>query len=322
MAVEMARLFDDGTTRRALTIIGLTSAQNIRDVVGLRGIDMAVVQTDVVERARADKSHPDPASGFSYIAPLWNEEFHLLARSNIQAVTDLANRRIEIGAFDSASNATATRLFGLMKLPFTAVNDTLDVALEKLRHGDVDAVAIVAAKPAIAPQGISQQDGLHLLSIPPEKAIMDAYKPAVLDADDYPSLISKDDPVPTIAVGTVLIAANLAPASERYRNLEAFTATFFDGFSMLREPGHEPNWRDVNPQADVPGLTRFPAAQRWIDRNKAVSQGGPEDSQSVFSKFIDARQQALGGAAISEQDKQALFKDFQRWQAASNPSPQ
>ncbi len=322
MAVEMAGLFDDGTTRRALPIIGLTSGQNVRDVVSLRGVDMAIVQTDVIERARADKSHPDPASGFTYIAPLWNEEFHLLARSNIQAVTDLANRRIEIGAFDSASNATASRLFGLMNLPFTAVNDSLEVALAKLAHGDVDAVAIVAAKPALVPQAISQQDGFHLLSIPPEKAITDAYKPAVLDADDYPSLISKTDPVQTVAVGTVLLAANLAPNSERYKTLEAYCAVLFNDYDALRAPGHEPKWREVDLQADVPGLTRFPAAQSWIDRNRAASRSGPKDTQSVFSQFIDARQQALGGATLSDQDKQVLFQQFQRWQAASNPSPQ
>ena len=322
MAVEMAALFDDGTTRRALPIIGLTSGQNVRDVTGLRGIDMAIVQTDVIDRARADKSHPDPASGFTYIAPLWNEEFHLLARSNIQAVTDLANRRIEIGSVDAASNATASRLFGLMKLPFTAVTDSLEIALGKLAHGDVDAVAIVAAKPALVPEAISQQNGFHLLSIPPEKAIIDAYKPAVLDAGDYPSLISKTDPVQTIAVGTVLIAANLAPNSERYKSLEAFSAALFDDYDALRAPGHEPKWRDVDLQGEVPGLTRFPAAQSWIDRNRAASRTGPKDTQAVFSQFIDARQQALGGAAISDQDKQALFHQFQRWQAANSPSPQ
>ena len=326
MAIEMAKLFDDGTTRRALAIAGLTSGQDVRDVTSLRGVDMAVVETDVLERLRADK--PQPATGFTYIAPLWNEEFLLLARSNIDAVTSLANRRIEVGASDSGTSATATRLFGLMKLPFTAVNDSLDVALAKLARGEVDAVALVAAKPVLVPPAISQAGGFHLLSIPPEKAITDVYKGAVLDASDYPTLIAKNDPVQTISVGTVLIAANFAPNSERYNNLEEFTAVLFNGCDILRTPGHQPGWRDVNLGADVPGLTRFAAAQMWVDRQKSASQSDGQDPKSLFSQFVEFQKHAPDGAPVSDQSKQALFEQFrqfqqfQQWQAAKRSATQ
>ena len=289
-------------------------------MMGLRGVDMAVVQSDVLERARTDKSRP--ATGFSYIAPLWNEQFLLLARSNINAVTDLANRRVEVGLNDSGTNATMTRLFGLMNLPITPVNDSLDIALVKLLRGEVDAVALVAAKPVLVPPAISLQGGFHLLSIPPEKGITDVYKPAVLEASDYPSLIQKNDAVPTIAVGTVLIAANFPPNTDRYRNLEAFTNALFDGFDTLRAPGHAAGWAEVNLQADVPGLTRFPPAQSWIDHKANPSRNGPQDTKLLFSQFIEFRQHALGGTAISDQDKQALFEQFQHWQAAKGSSPQ
>ncbi len=324
MTEDLARLYDDGSTRRVLPIIGKAAGQNLRDLLSLRGIDMAVLPTDVILRAQAqkDKAQPDITTSFTYAAPLWKEEFHLLARSDIQAVTDLANRAIDVGPSDSASSVTAERLFGLMKLPFKPVNDSADLAIDKLQHGDVDAVVIVAAKPSRLLQSLTMQ-GWHLLSIPPEQAVTDAYGTAALDFGDYPALISKSDPVQTIAVQTVLAVANLAPASDRAKNVAAFVTAFLDGGHTLLEPGHAATWREVDVTASVPGLTRYSVAQAWIDRSKAASQPSPQNVRALFSRFIDSRQQLLGGPVLSDQDKQALFEQFQHWQSTENrPPPQ
>jgi hypothetical protein len=34
----------------------------------------------------------------------------------------------------------------------------------------------------------------------------------------------------------------------------------------------------------------------------------------MFSRFVDERRQAIGGGAMSQQDKDALFQQFQSWQ--------
>ena len=320
LADDLARLYDDGSTRRALPIIGKTAGQNLRDLLSLRGIDMAVLPTDVILQAqnRANKAQPDLVTSFTYAAPLWQEEFHLLARSDIQTVTDLANRPVDVGPPDSLSSITAARLFGLMKLPFQPVTDRPDLALEELAHGNVDAVAIVAAKPSGLLQALSLPQGWHFLSIPPEKAVTDAYSTAALEASDYPGLIPKNEPVQTISVQTVLAVANLAPASERYKSVAAFVTALLDGAHMLLDPGHQLKWREVDMTATVPGLTRFAAAQAWIDRAKAASQSAPQDMKTSFSRFIDSRQQVLGGLALSDGDKQALFEQFEHWRAVAN----
>src|ERR1700712_987350 len=52
MAEELASLYDDGATRRALPVVGKNATQNLRDLIQLRGIDIAILQMDVLEAAR------------------------------------------------------------------------------------------------------------------------------------------------------------------------------------------------------------------------------------------------------------------------------
>ena len=322
MADELSRLYDDGTTRRALTIIGKSAGQNLRDLESLRGIDMAILPIDLFMRPDATKLLPDSASNFTYAAPLWKEELHVLARSDVQTIIDLTNKQIDVGPPDSVSDVTAERLFRLLKLPYQPVRDRPELALEKLRRKEVDAVVIVAAKPSQLLQTLVVPQGWHLLSIPPEKAVSDAYAMAALDADDYPGLVPKSDPVQTIAVQMILAVANLNPTTARYRSTAAFVTAMLDGIHSLQESGHSPKWKDVDVTATVAGLARFPVAQAWVDRTKAASPLALQDAQSLFSRYIDSRQQVLGGPPISDQEKQTLFEEFQRWQATETRLPQ
>jgi len=49
IAAEMANVLDDGDNLRVLPIIGRGSAQNIRDLLFLRGVDIGIVQMDARE---------------------------------------------------------------------------------------------------------------------------------------------------------------------------------------------------------------------------------------------------------------------------------
>jgi hypothetical protein len=40
----------------------------------------------------------------------------------------------------------------------------------------------------------------------------------------------------------------------------------------------------------------------------------PEMLRKMFSRFVDERRQAIGGTAMTQQDKDALFQQFQSWQ--------
>lgn len=318
---DLASIFDDGATRRLLPVIGRNALQNYADLTLLRGIDMAFLQADVIEGLRQQRGQAGVETTFTYIAKLYNEEFHLLARDGLNTVADLAKRKVNVDVAGSGTVITAERLFQVLGVQVEATHDRQEVALEKLRRGEIDAMAFVAGKPASLFLGRGQYDGLHFVAIPSSPAIPAIYAAASLTAADYPGLIKADAPVATIAVGTLLAAANLVPDSDRNRAVNGFVEIFFTQFATLLEPGHHPKWQETDLAADMPGWKRFPAAQQWLDKNKAPPKPLPQDTKALFSRFLDTRQQAIGAAPSSDERRQELFDEYQKWQASQGQNP-
>jgi uncharacterized protein len=315
IAEDLANIIDDGATRRVLPVVGKGSLQNLGDLKLLRGIDLAILQTDVLDYARQANYFPGIETWVSYITKLYNEEFHLLARREVKGVGDLVNQKVNVDLRGAGTAITASRLFDLLKIAVTPTYDDQVVALERLRKGEIAAVAFVAGKPAPLFRDLYGEEGLHFLAIPLNPAVTAAYVPTRLTASDYPGLVQWDQPVDTVAVGTVLAAANLQYGSERYRNLVNFVDAFFTGFQSLLDPGHHPKWHEVNLMAELPGWRRFPPAEQWLQRNAPVAAApNLQDLKGIFSRFIDERQRATGGAPLSQQEKDQLFGQFEQWQ--------
>jgi TRAP-type uncharacterized transport system substrate-binding protein len=315
IAEDIANVVDDGATRRVLPVVGKGALQNITDLKLLRGIDMAILQVDVLDYVKQQNMFPGIEYWANYITKLYNEEFHLLARQNIKSIADLANQKVNVDLRGAGTEVTAARLFQLLKIPVATTNDEQEVALDKLRKGEIAALAFVSGKPAPFFQAVNGKDGLHFLAIPLDPAVTAAYVPTRLTAADYPALVPQDQTIDTVAVGAVLMAANLQVGTERYRNLVNFVDTFFTGFQSLLDPGHHPKWREVNITAELPGWRRFQPAEQWLQRNTQVAAApNLQDLRAIFSRFIDERQQASGGGALSPEQKNELFGQFELWQ--------
>src|SRR5260221_10520697 len=166
IAEDLANLVDDGATRRVVPVVGKGSLQNLLDLKYLRGIDMAILQTDALDYARERQLLPGLESAFTYIARLYNEEFHLLAGPEIKSIADLANRKVNFDLRGSGTAITASRLFDQLKVPVTVINDSEEVALEKLRKGEIAALAFVAGKPAPLFARLRGEEGLHFVAVP------------------------------------------------------------------------------------------------------------------------------------------------------------
>lgn len=314
VAEDLANVIDDGATRRVLPVVGKGGLANITDLELLHGIDLAILQDDVMNYARQQNLVPG-IEAMPYIAKLYNEEFHLLARADIKAVADLSNQKVNVDLRGSGTEITTTRLFGLLNIPIIMTNDDPGVALDKLRRGEIAALAVVSGSPAPIFRALIGENNLHFLALPLNPAVTAAYVPARLTADDYPALIQYNRPIDTVAVGAVLVAANLQPASDRYRNVVNFVDAFFTGFQSLLAPGHNPKWHQVNIAAELPGWRRFQPAADWLQRN-APSAGQPSEQalKAIFARFVDERRQAAGGVPLSQQQKDDLFTQFERWQ--------
>jgi TRAP-type uncharacterized transport system substrate-binding protein len=317
MAADIADLLNDGATRRVVPVIGEGSLQNLSDLEALRGIDAAIVQTDVLDYARQQRL-ARALSRLTYIARLYNEEFHLLAGPGIRTIRDLAGKRVNFDAQGSGTGVTAARIFAALGVAVAPTNDPASRALAQLERGQIAALAFVSAKPAPIFRDLGHSTGLHFLAIPAQPALLSAYAPTRLTAQDYPGLIAPDQPIDTLAVGTALVAADLRIGSERYRNLVNFVDAFFTQFQSLLGPGYQAKWHEVNLSADLPGWMRFPPAQQWLQRNAPAAVARttlPANIEVMFERFLDERLRA-SGAQMSPRQKAALFTQFRRWQAS------
>jgi TRAP transporter TAXI family solute receptor len=314
IAEDLANVLDDGATRRIVPMVGKGSLQNLMDLKVLRGIDVAIVQADVLDYAKAQRNPPG-VDQVPYIAKLYNEEFHLLARADVKSIEDLAGKKVSFGLQGDGTNFTGARLFDLLKIKVSPVNVDQATALEKLRSGEIAALAYVAGKPAPLFLEVRQQDRLHFLAIPLKPEIASAYIPARLSAEDYPSAITADGAVDTVAVGAVMVAANLIPDSERNRNVASFVDAFFTQFPKLLEEGHHPKWNEVNLAAELPGWRRYGPADSWIKRNGGAPVAVNEQQmREIFARFLDERTRSNGGQSLTAQQKDELFDQFKKWQ--------
>jgi hypothetical protein len=311
MAQDLAGVLDDGATRRLLPVVGHGAVENLVDLKALRGVDMTIVQTDILDYAR-QHDLPRLENSITYVAKLHTEELHVLAPAAIGRVDDLADKKVE---FVGGAKVTGPAVVDMLQLKVEPQFDDYPLAIEKLNAGEVAALVYVAAKPTALFEAM-RGDGLHFLAIPFAQALANAYVPARLTADDYPRLVAADAPVDTVAVGMVLVVANLTPNTERYRAVANFVDAFFTLLPRLQEASRHPKWSEVNVATELSGWKRFPPADAWLKRNVVAAAPAMDETEmrEIFARFLDERAKAAGGQTLAADQKSLLFDQFKRWQ--------
>jgi TRAP-type uncharacterized transport system substrate-binding protein len=307
-ADELAKVLDDGDNLRILPIVSYGAASNLEDLLFLRGVDVAVTQSDVFEYFRRERNTPNLQNRVHYILRLPIAELHVLARTDIRSIEDLRGKKVNFGPAGSGSSLTGTIVFQRLGLEVEQVLIDQQSALQKLRSGEVAALVRVVGKPVGFFSNIPPNSGLHLLKIPFTKNFSDYYTLGELEAKDYPSLIPEGQKLDTIAVPAVLAVFNWQPGSDRYRRVERFTEQLFTKWAKFHEASRHPKWRDVNLAATVPGWTRFSVAERMLERVRSAPVVAREEEAGNFRTFLSRR-----GAALSRTDREALFQEFLKW---------
>jgi uncharacterized protein len=309
IASDLAAVLDDGDRLRVIAMIGKGSVGNISDIMYLRGTDVGIVQSDALAYVQRQKLYAGSTQTIQYIAKLYDEELHILARKDIVLLQDLAGQAVNIDVRGSGTTMTASVVFDSLHIAVKTTNDDQNTALEKLKNGEIAAIVYVAGKPTRLFAGVAG-NGLHFLPVPLSQALLETYLPSSLRHSDYPSLVAEGSDIETIAVGSVMAVYAWPPNSDRYRKVARFTEAFFDKFSLFLQPPRHPKWGEVNLAAQVPGWTRFPAAQEWL---QAQSAGGPDGvPKNDLNTFL--AQSGGSRATMTEIERIALFKEFVAWQ--------
>ncbi len=260
IAADLADAFDRGYDMRVLPVIGKGSVRNIEDLLLLRGIDIAIVQSDVLEFYKRAELFPGIEDKIAYITKLYEEEVHLLAREDIASVDQLAGRKVNFGTEGSGTFMTAGIVFDELGVEVGVTTLPEPEALASLREGEIAGLVFVGGQPLNLLSQIESGSGLHLLAIPPER-IQAAYLPATLTAASYPRLLAAGESVATVAVGAVMAAYAWPDDNPRSAKVRHFVDRFFDGFDRLKQAPYHPKWQQVELADPVPGWHRLAAAR-------------------------------------------------------------
>src|SRR2546428_7603152 len=85
-ADELAKVLDDGDNLRILPMVSYGAASNLDDLLYLRGVDLAVTQSDVFEYFRTERKTANLESRINYIIRMPTSEMHVLARNEINSL--------------------------------------------------------------------------------------------------------------------------------------------------------------------------------------------------------------------------------------------
>jgi TRAP-type uncharacterized transport system substrate-binding protein len=309
-ADELAKVLDDGDNLRILPMVSYGAATNLDDLLYLRGIDLAVTQSDVFEYFRTERKTPNLQNRVHYILRLPIAEVHILAKTDIRSLEDLRGRKVNFGPAGSGSSLTGTIVFQRLGVQVDQVLIDQQSALQKLQSGEVAALVRVVGKPVDFFTRIPPNSGLHLISIPFTKTFADYYTVGEFEAKDYPSLIAEGEKIETIAVPAVLSVFNWPRGSDRYRRIERFVERLFANWDQFLVAPRHPKWRDVNLGAMVPGWTRHVIAEQMLARFYGPAGSAQDDISRDFQAFLNR----IGtGAPLSQTDRDMLFRQFQQW---------
>lgn len=310
-ADELAKVLDDGDNLRILPIVSYGAASNLEDLIYLRGIDLAITQSDVFEYFRTERKTPNLQNRVHYVLRLPVSELHILAKNDIRSIEDLRGKKVNFGPAGSGSSLTGTIVFQRLGVQVEQVLIDQQSALQKLQSGEVAALVRVIGKPVDFFTRIPASAGLHLVPVPFTRTFADYYTLGEFKASEYPTLIPEGQKVDTIAVPAVLAVFNWPKGSDRYRRIERFTEQLFAKFDKFQAAPRHPKWRDVNIAATVPGWTRNGIAEQMLERLGArPSATAPEEISRDFQAFLS---RVGTNAPKSQQDREVLFRQFIEW---------
>jgi hypothetical protein len=248
---------------RVLPISGHGAVANVRDLLYLRGVDLAVLNGDILAFLDQTGQYPDARRRIRYVTHLFDQKVFLLVRKDINAIEDLRRRKLVVLSEFGAGRVTAGALFGLSKI---------DVAVEAIGAGEVlddsslskfDGALLLGDELTRVRFGAQMRREYHLLPIVMTLELQKTYRGAEIEAQELAGFANSANSanVATVAVSTLLAVFDWAPSQGRYADVTNFIAALLSNFRGLRQQSSNSIWRQADIAAQSPGWVRFAAVQ-------------------------------------------------------------
>jgi TRAP transporter TAXI family solute receptor len=319
LAYDFSAVLDNGNELRVLPVVGKGGAQNTRDLLYLKGIDMGITQSAVLRYyEKTGEVGRNIANRLRYITRLYNEEMHLLVAADINSIEDLRGKKVNFSDKGSGTQLSGTLIFDYLGIPVEEVNMGQGDAIEAIRRGEIAASLLIAGKPSGAFAQLEASPDYKLIEFPYAPELQEEYLPAALTHADYPNLIPEGQQINTIAASAVLAVFNWSADTDRYRRVARFTKAFFENFDKFLEKPRHPKWKEVNLAAELPGWTRFAPAQELLDNAPVATSSADQERLKIdFRRFLnDQPTSAEVTGSLTDDRREELFRNFLEWQGS------
>lgn len=306
-AAEIARNLNGTDDLRVLAVVTPGATDNVKDLLYLKGIDIAITHADVFEHFRNVEKIPNIERRVNFISEMYISELHVLVRPEINSFKDLEGKKVSFHTPGAGPSVTGPILFSRLGIKVEPVYVNNAIAYEKMKKGEIAALIHTVGKPNDLFVKNKNEYGFKFLSVPYDK-FDDFYVPSVFTAEDYPGYVKPGEKVDTIGVQAVLAVYNWPRESDRFRRVQRFIDHYFEKFSNFHQPPYHPKWRSINLAAKVPGWTRYWVAEEKLKQMALANPPSPPQSG----------QQASRAGARDPAEQERLFQKFLEWSRAQN----
>jgi TRAP transporter TAXI family solute receptor len=308
---EIARNLNDSDELRVLATVTPGATDNVKDLLYLKGMDIAITHADVFEHFRTVDKIPNIERRVNFISEMYISELHVLVRPEINSFKDLEGKKVSFHTPGAGPSVTGPILFQRLGVKVEPVYMNNAIAYEKMKSGEIFALIHTVGKPNDLFTKNKNDAGLKFLPVPYDK-FDDFYVPSVFTPEDYPGYVKPGEKVETIGVQAVLAVYNWPRESDRFRRVQRFIEYYFDRFGNFHQPPYHPKWKSINLAAKVPGWNRYWVAEEKLKR-MAEAQPAPRPVDAQL-----ARQQAARAAPGDTAEQERLFQKFLEWSKAQN----
>ncbi len=314
LAFEMAVVLDAPEQLRVLPLLSGGGEQNIADLLYLDGVDVSIINTDVLNHLESEREYRDAKKRLRYISKLHNEEVYVVAASQIDTMTELSGMPVNFGRKSAGNVSTPQLIFEALGIKVKPLYLDHTEAIAKVAAGELAATVIVSSRPDQLLASLRAEAGLKLVPIEFTEDLQASYLPISLTAEDYPNLIAQGKPVDTLATSVAMVMYNWPRGHARYKRVNRFVNAFFSKFEEFHDTARNAKWKEVNIGASIPGWERFEPAEKLLEE---YAERAPEEAaffrlNASFEVFLQAR---TNGAeqALSDDQRAEMFRTFLNW---------
>lgn len=267
---ELSQHLDKAGNMRVLPLMGYGGAANVRDLLKLRGTDLAVLNSDILAYLDQVKTYPEARSRLRYVTELFDQKVFLIAGKDVVSLDQLANKAVAV-LDGSGAQVTAVTIFGLLKIPVKIAPQRSSQALNMAIKNGADAILVLEQDAALVPR----DDSLQLIPIPSNERLTRIYRTSKIEASESPGL-GISTPIETVKVSTLLATFEWKKTHARFPHVSRFIGGLFAALPKLRQNTPNSIWLETDAQEQVLDWQRFTAADLLRTTVTAAKREGAE----------------------------------------------